>query len=64
LIQRKDDTAEVLKKRLSSFHEQTTPVRLNFALHLSFFKNGELVSGKVFVFTLAMQIGTESMGDF
>lgn len=26
LIQRKDDTAEVLKKRLSSFHEQTTPV--------------------------------------
>ncbi|KAG0561298.1 hypothetical protein M758_9G052600 [Ceratodon purpureus] len=26
LIQRKDDTAEVLKKRLTSFHEQTTPV--------------------------------------
>jgi adenylate kinase len=26
LIQRKDDTAEVLKKRLSSFHEQTSPV--------------------------------------
>jgi adenylate kinase len=26
LIQRKDDTADVLKKRLSSFHEQTTPV--------------------------------------
>jgi adenylate kinase len=26
LIQRKDDTVEVLTKRLSSFHEQTTPV--------------------------------------
>lgn len=26
LLQRKDDTVEVLKKRLSSFHEQTTPV--------------------------------------
>lgn len=26
LIQRKDDTVEVLTKRLTSFHEQTTPV--------------------------------------
>lgn len=26
LIQRKDDTVEVLQKRLTSFHEQTTPV--------------------------------------
>jgi len=26
LIQRKDDTEEVLKKRLNTYHSQTTPV--------------------------------------
>lgn len=34
LLQRKDDTVEVLKKRLSSFHEQTTPVSFVLLFHI------------------------------
>ena len=33
LMQRKDDTAEALKKRMASYHEQTTPVYSYYAKH-------------------------------
>lgn len=32
LIQRKDDTVDVLKSRLESFHRQTTPVSCQFEI--------------------------------
>lgn len=36
LIQRKDDTAEVLKSRLEAFHRQTEPVSCFFLLTIKF----------------------------
>jgi adenylate kinase len=40
LIQRKDDTVEVLTKRLASFHEQTTPV-IDYYMQKGIVKNIE-----------------------
>jgi adenylate kinase len=31
LIRRKDDNADTLKKRLSAFHEQTTPILKHYS---------------------------------